>query len=58
MHIAGIMYDSQCYEYLMKYNPDLKILDNDSNSPYNYLEENEDISKDELNKLRNYYFKY
>ena len=57
MHIAGIMFDLECFELLIKLIPDLSNKDKENNTALFYLEDNEDIDKNILAYIKNNYFK-
>ena len=52
MHLICILFDKECFELLMKLKPDLDLKDNESNTPISYLEQNDDISEDELKEIK------
>jgi ankyrin repeat protein len=51
LHLACVQFNMECFNLLMSLNPDKNIDDSADQKAVNYLMENEDLTKDEIDNI-------
>lgn len=55
LHLACVQFNLECFDLLIKLNPDINIEDSAGQKAVSYLIENEDLTKDEIDSIINKY---